>query len=74
MKPTSLRAKCDELSEMLQRVRNERDAAISRMEDLEADVRYYENHLQALTRGAFRRGAEAMREAILAMPAPEDEL
>lgn len=43
--------------------RAERDQALCRQEDLEADVRYYEDRWESIVGGAYQRGAEAMREA-----------
>ena len=49
--------------EAIARLYAERDEALSRIEDLEADVRYYEDRWERIIGGAYIRGAEAMREA-----------
>lgn len=54
---------CDEITEERNQMERERDEALSRMEDLEADVRYYEDRWERIIGGAYIRGAEAMREA-----------
>jgi chromosome segregation ATPase len=54
---------CDEITEERNQMERERDEALSRMEDLEADVRYYEDRWERIIGGAYLRGAEAMREA-----------
>jgi len=71
------RARCERLRELadaaaseqglaqrrMMDAQRERDEALSRMEDLEADVRYYEDRWERIIGGAYIRGAEAMREA-----------
>lgn len=54
---------CDEITEERNQMERERDEALSRIEDLEADVRYYEDRWERIIGGAYIRGAEAMREA-----------
>ena len=54
---------CDEITEERNQMERERDEALSRMEDLEADVRYYEDRWERIIGGAYLRGAEAMRLA-----------
>ena len=51
------------IEEQLAKAERERDEALSRMEDLEADVRYYEDRWERIIGGAYIRGAEAMRLA-----------